>query len=175
MNLMKRNVSYAIPTHINFYLIFGDIPHQNFFCVMNRFTAKNPSLTTQDMPANTQFKTLVRELHKNGIEVILDVVFNHTGEGNEKGPILSFKALANSILLHLQSKVATTNYSGCGNTLNCNHPVVIQMIIDCLRYWVVEMHVDGFRFDLASIFMRGDMEKSFKKFLLLKLLRKTPF
>lgn len=103
-----------------------------------------------------EFKDMVKAFHNAGIEIILDVVFNHTAEGNEKGPTLSFKGLDNSIYYMLnQENGEYLNYSGCGNTLNCNHPVVRDMILDCLRYWVTEMHVDGFRFDLASILGRG--------------------
>lgn len=103
-----------------------------------------------------EFKEMVRELHKNGIEVILDIVFNHTAEGNERGLTLNFRGFDNSIYYILEDnhKQYYKNYSGCGNTVNCNHPVVRSFIIDCLRYWVVEMHVDGFRFDLASILGR---------------------
>jgi glycogen operon protein len=102
-----------------------------------------------------EFKEMVRELHKAGIEVILDIVFNHTAEGNELGPTFSFRGLDNTIYYMLdENKRYYKNYSGCGNTVNCNHPVVRSFIIDCLRYWVVEMHVDGFRFDLGSILGR---------------------
>ncbi len=100
-----------------------------------------------------EFKMLVRELHKNNIEVILDVVFNHTREGNHYGPTVSFKGLDNNIWYMLNEKPEFYNdFTGCGNTLNCNHPIVRRFILDCLRYWVVEMHVDGFRFDLAAVF-----------------------
>lgn len=102
-----------------------------------------------------EFKTMVKALHKAGIEVLLDVVFNHTAEGDHSGPTLNFRGLDNSIYYILEEdKKLYKNYSGCGNTLNCNHPVVRSYILDCLRYWVVEMHVDGFRFDLASILGR---------------------
>lgn len=102
-----------------------------------------------------EFKYMVRELHKAGIEVILDVVFNHTAEGNELGPTLSFRGLDNSIYYMLDTnKRYYKNYSGCGNTLNCNHPVMRTLIRESLRYWVVHMHVDGFRFDLGSILGR---------------------
>ncbi|MCL2802029.1 MAG: glycogen debranching protein GlgX [Treponema sp.] len=102
-----------------------------------------------------EFKEMVRELHKAGIEVILDIVFNHTAEGNEQGPTFSFRGLDNSIYYILnENKRYYQNYSGCGNTMNCNHPVVRTFIMDCLRYWVTEMHVDGFRFDLGSILGR---------------------
>ena len=102
-----------------------------------------------------EFKEMVRELHKAGLEVILDIVFNHTAEGNEWGPTFSFRGLDNSAYYMLEdNKRYYKNYSGCGNTMNCNHPVVRTLIIDCLRYWVTEMHVDGFRFDLGSILGR---------------------
>ena len=102
-----------------------------------------------------EFKKMVRELHKAGIEVILDVVFNHTAEGDETGPTLCFRGLDNTIYYLLDDGGRRyRNYSGCGNTLNCNHPLVRGFILDCLLYWVVEMHVDGFRFDLASILGR---------------------
>ena len=102
-----------------------------------------------------EFKEMVRELHKAGIEVILDIVFNHTAEGNEQGPTFSFRGLDNSIYYILnENRRYYQNYSGCGNTVNCNHPVVRTFIMDCLRYWVMEMHVDGFRFDLGSILGR---------------------
>ncbi len=103
-----------------------------------------------------EFKTMVRAFHEAGIEVILDIVFNHTAEGNERGPTYAFRGLDNSIYYIIDPRTGVYhNYSGCGNTLNCNHPVVRDMIIDCLHYWVTEMHVDGFRFDLASILGRG--------------------
>jgi len=104
-----------------------------------------------------EFRDMVKALHKAGIEVILDVVFNHTDEGNEFGPVFSFKGIDNRsyyILEHDQRFYA--NYTGCGNTLNCNHPIVGKLIVDCLRYWVRETHVDGFRFDEGSILARGE-------------------
>lgn len=105
--------------------------------------------------AVTEFKTMVRELHKAGLEVILDVVFNHTAEGDETGETYSFRGLDNAIYYILSpDRSRYLDFTGCGNTLNCNHPVVRSMIIDCLRHWVVQMHVDGFRFDLASILGR---------------------
>jgi glycogen operon protein len=107
-----------------------------------------------------EFKEMVRRLHEAGIEVILDIVFNHSAEGGELGPTLSFRGLDNRIYYILdEDKRHYRNYSGCGNTLNCNHPVVRTMIRDCLRYWVVEMHVDGFRFDLGSILGRDQAGK----------------
>jgi isoamylase len=102
-----------------------------------------------------EFKDMVKALHKAGIEVILDVVFNHTAEGGSDGPLLNFRGLDNSIYYLLDPATrAYLNFSGCGNTLNCNHPIVRQHIISCLHFWVIEMHVDGFRFDLASILGR---------------------
>ena len=103
-----------------------------------------------------ELKTLIKDLHDNGIEVILDVVFNHTAEGNECGPCFSFKGFDNNIYYMLTPDGHYYNFSGCGNTLNCNHPVVRDMILECLRYWVIEYRVDGFRFDLASILGRND-------------------
>ena len=103
-----------------------------------------------------EFKTLVQAMHKAGIEVILDVVFNHTAEGDEHGPLWSFRGIDNSTYYMLEPDTGKyLNYSGCGNTVNCNNPVVRDFIVDCLRYWATEMHVDGFRFDLASILGRG--------------------
>ncbi len=101
-----------------------------------------------------EFKQMVKALHAEGIEVILDVVFNHTCEGNEQGPTLSFKGLENQIYYILSEGKHFCNYSGCGNTVNGNHPVVREMIFHCLRHWVHNYHVDGFRFDLASILSR---------------------
>ncbi|TWU06051.1 glycogen debranching protein GlgX [Stieleria varia] len=101
-----------------------------------------------------EFKQMVKALHSAGIEVILDVVFNHTCEGNELGPTLSFKGLENSVYYILSEGQHFTNYSGCGNTINGNHPVVREMIFHCLRHWVHNYHIDGFRFDLASILSR---------------------
>jgi isoamylase len=104
-----------------------------------------------------EFKKMVRELHKAGIEVILDIVLNHTAEGSELGPTLNFRGIENSIYYMLKNDRRTyRNYSGCGNTLNCNHPVVRSFILECLQYWVIEMHVDGFRFDLASVLGRDE-------------------
>ena len=103
----------------------------------------------------TEFKQMVKALHEAGIEVILDVVFNHTCEGNEKGPVLSFKGLENSVYYMLENDARYyKNYSGCGNAVNGNHPIVREMIFHCLRHWVHNYHIDGFRFDLASILSR---------------------
>ena len=101
-----------------------------------------------------ELKTLVRALHQAGIEVMLDVVFNHTAEGNEHGPCISFRGIDNKTYYILTPDGYYYNFSGCGNTLNCNNPVVRSFVLDCLRYWASEYHIDGFRFDLASILGR---------------------
>jgi isoamylase len=105
-----------------------------------------------------EFKDLVKGLHNAGIGVILDVVFNHTAEGGHNGPVINFKGFCNEIFYHLdpQNRSYYRDYTGCGNSVNCNHPLVTQFIVHCLEYWVEEMHVDGFRFDLASVFTRGE-------------------
>lgn len=101
-----------------------------------------------------ELKKLIMELHANGIEIILDVVFNHTAEGNERGPYISFRGIDNSTYYLLTPEGYYYNFSGTGNTMNCNNPIVRNMIVDCLRYWVSEFHIDGFRFDLAAILSR---------------------
>lgn len=101
-----------------------------------------------------ELKSLIKALKENGIEVILDVVFNHTAEGNEMGPCFSFKGIDNNVYYMLTPDAHYYNFSGCGNVMNCNHPVVRRFIIDCLRHWAIEYRVDGFRFDLASILGR---------------------
>ena len=105
-----------------------------------------------------EFKQMVKELHKAGIEVILDVVYNHTAEGNEHGYTFEFRGIQNNVYYSLpaNNEQYYMNFSGCGNSVNCNHPVTMQFILDSLRYWVLEMHVDGFRFDLASILTRAE-------------------
>ncbi len=122
------------------------------------FFAPNSSYAAADEynREGTELKELIRELHKNDIEVILDVVFNHTAEGNERGPAFSFKGFDNKVYYMLTPDGNYYNFSGCGNTLNCNHPIVRQMILECLRYWTVSYRVDGFRFDLASILGRNE-------------------
>ena len=104
-----------------------------------------------------ELKNLIKNLHKNGIEVIFDVVYNHTAEGNEHGKIMSLKGIDNNIYYMLTPEGYYYNFSGCGNTLNCNDPIVINLILESLRYWVSEFHVDGFRFDLASILGRNNI------------------
>ena len=120
--------------------------------------APHPSYSSQanlDAPL-IEFKTMVRELHRAGIEVILDVVFNHTGEAGTDGPVYSFRGLDNEIYYMLSADGSRyLDYTGCGNTLNCNHPVVRSLILECLRHWVVDHHIDGFRFDLAAVLGRG--------------------
>lgn len=122
------------------------------------------------------FKDFVKAIHKEGMEVILDVVYNHTGEGNEKGPTLNFKGLDNQIyyMLSPYDRKYYANYSGTGNTLNCNHPVVKQLILDSLRYWVTDMQVDGFRFDLASILGRDSNGQWMGEYSLLKDIAQDP-
>src|SRR5262249_20758507 len=103
-----------------------------------------------------EFKTTVKELHRAGIEVILDVVYNHTGEGSELGPTLSLRGIDNASYYRVvnDNRRYYMDFTGCGNTLNMTHPRTLQLIMDSLRYWVLEMHVDGFRFDLASTLAR---------------------
>ena len=122
------------------------------------FFAPNTSYAsaTEYNQEGLELKELIKELHENGMEVILDVVFNHTAEGNEDGPFISFKGFDNNIYYLLTPEGYYYNFSGCGNTMNCNHPVVQRMIIDCLRYWVTTYRIDGFRFDLASILGRNE-------------------
>ncbi|MFO0938185.1 MAG: alpha-amylase family glycosyl hydrolase [Gemmataceae bacterium] len=117
--------------------------------------AKSAYAASADKHGQTaEFRDMITAFHDAGIEVILDVVFNHTGEGDDRGRTFSFRGLDNSIYYTLDSLGRYQNFSGCGNTVNCNHPVVRSMLMDCLRYWCGSMHVDGFRFDLASIMGR---------------------
>jgi glycogen operon protein len=125
-----------------------------FFCPEPRL-----SRTPRDAAATrNEFRSMVRSLHAGGIEVILDVVFNHTAEGDETGPVVSFKGLDNTVYYRLpdDAKHRYVNDSGCGNTVDLRHPRVLQWVMDSLRYWVSEMHVDGYRFDLATVLGRGD-------------------
>jgi isoamylase len=124
----------------------------SFFAPHQAYSSRQDPLGPLD-----EFRDMVKALHRAGIEIILDVVFNHTTEGNQDGPTLSFRGLDNSTYYILeQDRSRYANYSGTGNTLNTNHPVVRRMILDSLRYWVEEMHVDGFRFDLAAILERDE-------------------
>lgn len=120
----------------------------HFFYPMQRFSSSDDAKKTL-----LEFKTMVKEMHRHGIEVFLDVVFNHTGEKKSEGSVYSFLGIDRPSYYILEKGI-DANYSGCGNTLNCNHPIMQQFFIDCMRYWVNEMHVDGFRFDLASILNR---------------------
>ena len=134
------------PEHVNYW---GYAP-VSLFAPHQAFSSRQDLLGPVD-----EFRDMVKALHRAGIEVILDVVFNHTAEGNHDGPTLSFRGLDNVAYYMLERNQAWyTNYTGCGNTFNANHPVVRRLIIDSLRYWVQEMHIDGFRFDLASILSR---------------------
>lgn len=141
----------------------------SFFAPNTSYTAKKEFNREGD-----ELKDLIKDLNSNGIEVILDVVFNHTAEGNENGPFFSFKGFDNRIYYILTPEGWYYNFSGCGNTLNCNHPVVQQMILECLRYWTIEYHVDGFRFDLASILGRNEDGSPASQPPLLKNLAEDP-
>ncbi len=123
-----------------------------FFAPHRNYSSRHDPLGAVD-----EFRDMVKALHKAGIEVILDVVFNHTAEGTHEGPTFSFRGFENAAyyILEADDPSLYTNYSGCGNTLKANHEIVGRMIIDCLRYWVADMHVDGFRFDLASVLARS--------------------
>ena len=123
----------------------------SFFAPNTSYTAK-----AEYNHEGTELKELIMELHNNGIECFLDVVFNHTAEGNEMGSCFSFKGFDNNIYYMLTPDGHYYNFSGCGNTLNCNHPIVQQMILECLRYWTTVYHIDGFRFDLATILGRNE-------------------
>jgi len=123
----------------------------NFFCPMQRYAfGENPE------DPSSELKTLVKELHRNGIAVILDVVYNHTAEGDNDGPVLSFKGLGRSSYYLIDSGGNYLNFTGTGNTVNANHPITKQLIVDSLSYFAEEMQIDGFRFDLASILTRGE-------------------
>jgi len=134
------------PGHVNYW---GYAP-VSFFAPHQAFSSLQDPVGAVD-----EFRDMVKALHRAGIEVILDVVFNHTAEGDQNGPTLCFRGIDNSAYYILEEdRSRYANYSGTGNTLNANHPIVRRMILDSLRYWVDEMHVDGFRFDLASILAR---------------------
>ena len=122
------------------------------------FWAPHPGYCIDPHQAAREFRDLVDALHAAGIAVLLDVVFNHTAEGGDDGPVIHLRGLANDIFYHLDAadRRRYLDFSGCGNTLNCNHPVVTTFIVRCLEYWVETLGVDGFRFDLASVFTRGD-------------------
>lgn len=141
----------------------------NFFAPRGRYAATG-GLGQQV----EEFKEVVRALHSENIEVILDVVFNHTAEGDEMGPTICFRGIDNSIYYMLEKKRRYKNYSGCGNSMNCNHPVVQRFILDCLIYWVLEMHVDGFRFDLASVLGRDKNGKVLENPPILESISENP-
>lgn len=141
----------------------------NFFAPRSRYSASG-GLGQQVK----EFKQMVKAMHRENIEVILDVVFNHTAEGNEMGPTVCFRGIDNSIYYILEGNRHYKNYSGCGNTMNCNHPVVHNFIMDCLIYWVLEMHVDGFRFDLASVLGRDSKGNVLKNPPILQSISENP-
>jgi isoamylase len=143
-----------------------------FFAPKAGYAASGP-LKDGTMVAD-EFKTLVKVLHENGIEVILDVVFNHTAEGDEYGPTISLKGIDNKTYYMLTPAGHYLNFSGTGNTLNCNHPIVRTMVLDCLRYWASEFHIDGFRFDLASILGRDPSGSALSNPPLLEILAFDP-
>ncbi|MET0986153.1 MAG: isoamylase [Steroidobacteraceae bacterium] len=122
------------------------------------FHAPHPRYCVTQAKAPQEFRDCVRALHDAGIRVLLDVVFNHTAEGGVEGPIINFKALANDVFYHHEANDLSRyrDYTGCGNTVNCNHPLVTNFILRCLEYWADDLGVDGFRFDLASVFARGE-------------------
>lgn len=146
------------------------------YSTVNYFALENSYSCQPQQPDEiiNEFKEMVRELHRNKIEVILDIVLNHTAEGNERGVVQGLKAFANDVYYLLNWHKEYYNFSGCGNTLNCNHPVVIEMIIAILRYWVVEMHIDGFRFDLATIFYRSEHGEVLSSAPVLEAISKDP-
>lgn len=153
--VQQFDVSDAPDGHSNYW---GYSPI-NFFSVHAGYSVDNDPLS-----AINEFKTMVRELHKADIEVILDVVFNHTAEGDENGPTFCFKGLQNGAYYLVDKKNGQyRNYSGCGNTCNANHSVFRRMIIDALHFWVTEMRVDGFRFDLASVLARDSRGQPMKE------------
>jgi glycogen operon protein len=140
------------PPGLTNYWGYGPV---SFFAPHLGYSTCNDPLVCLD-----EFRTMVKELHRAGIEVILDVVYNHTGEGDEQGPTLCFRGLENSFYyIPGKDKATYANYTGAGNTLKANHSIVKRLILDSLRYWASEMHVDGFRFDLASIFSRNESGK----------------
>lgn len=141
----------------------------NFFAPMNRYASSpNPGA------AILEFKEMVKKLHQHGIEVILDVVFNHTAEGDEVGPVYSFKGIDNSLYYILDEHKVYCNFSGCGNSIKANSPQVLEMIVNCLCYWVTEMHIDGFRFDLASALTRDDKGNPLAKPPLIEAITTNP-
>lgn len=141
----------------------------NFFCPMQRYA----STDAWEAPIQ-EFKEMVRELHRHNIAVILDVVYNHTAEHGQNGPTLSYKGLDPSAYYLLDPQGEYENFSGTGNTLNCNHPTTQRLILDSLIYWVQEMHIDAFRFDLASVFSRGERGHIFASPPIIEAIEKEP-
>jgi glycogen operon protein len=131
-------------------------PHSAYASTSATNTASTTASTQRQVQVLDEFRDMVKALHRAGLEVILDVVYNHSAEGDERGPTYSLRGLDNATYYMLEADGRYANYSGCGNTLNGNHPVMRRLIIDSLRYWVQVMHVDGFRFDLAAILSRDE-------------------
>lgn len=147
----ETDCRYVNPTTNSDLLNYWGYSSINFFALKSAYaSSKRPGA------AVLEFKEMVKALHKAGIEVILDVVFNHTAEGDRTCSVINFKGIENSVYYLLDETGDYRNYSGCGNTMNCNHPVVRKMILDSLHYFVINLHVDGFRFDLASILTRDE-------------------
>lgn len=163
----EREVPHLNPKTGKRLLNFFGYSPSHFFALMSRYAAD-----AHYDNALIEFKTMVRELHRHGIEVILDVVFNHTGESRERAT--SFRKLDVNSYYLLDKKGNDLNFSGCGNTFNCNHPVSRELIIQALRHWVTEMHVDGFRFDLASILTRGEDGEPLAHAPLIEAITKDP-
>ena len=135
--------------------------HSNYWGYSTHsFYSPHPGYCTSTDAAThaREFRDMVKAFHRAGIGVILDVVFNHTAEGGQKGPLINFKGMANEVFYHLDphDRRSYRDFTGCGNTVNANHPLVSRFIIECLEYWARDMHVDGFRFDLASALCRGE-------------------
>lgn len=164
----KENVHKDPVTKLPLPNYFG-YSHVSFFAPMNRYASR----CDEDNPIQ-EFKMMVRELHRNGIQVILDVVYNHTSEGGDRGPAYSFKKLDKGTYYMLNEQGYFYNFSGCGNTYNANNPIAREVILTSLRYWVTEMHVDGFRFDLASILTRDENGMPLSKAPLIDAISKDP-
>lgn len=141
----------------------------NFFSPMQRYGTTDDPITT-----STELKSFVKACHEKNIAVILDVVYNHSGEGNEHGPAFSFKIFGDSTYYLMSKDETFLNYSGCGNTLNANHPVVIDLVVNSLRHWILEYRIDGFRFDLASAMTRNQIGLPMSEPSLLEAILKDP-
>lgn len=165
----ERDCRYSNPSSGESLLNYWGYSTLGFFALKSGYAAADSG-----QAAVNEFRDLVRALHAENLEIILDVVFNHTAEGDRNCPVLSFKGIANNTYYLLDDSGDYQNHSGCGNTMNGNHPVVMQLILDVLRYWVVEMHVDGFRFDLASILTRDQSGNVLARPPLLEAIAKDP-